>query len=373
MPLLTSPLFTLVQTQQLTASLRDTAIFALLLSPNMRAIDIDPRGDLFIICGNRDAGTRLLVSSRVLSLASSKFEEQIVRLQQEHFRDGATSSGSLASPLELEIPNYHDEETTRAVQMLLNAMHWSADSRISVYNRPENFRDGLRKIRALTKLADWYICTNVIYHLAESWIIALASSTEDVWHVIDLLEPAFRIRHRPLFADLTERLVMAEKLHLGRILHAEWFIRLVEGSRRRRTETRQRVLEAMLGSLFKLNELSEYAGQLFRGDEEKSTCNAATRLGIQVRVLEDTEQVAKRLHAHDCGGDNAWTYSDALKEAISRNAHHCNGGDFCPLLVVQNEMNEVPAFHTRNRRGISMQDFLDERSGQWRGTGAFQS
>ncbi|CAK1360128.1 hypothetical protein CB0940_06230 [Cercospora beticola] len=146
-------------------------------------VDIDPDGDVVLVCGSADKTKRLRVSSKVLSLASPVFKTML----GPDFKEGKRLSkhGSLNLPL----PDDDGEDMT----IICNILHFR-------HSKLPRQLDTI-KLQDISVLADKYSCTMALGPIVEHWVEELRKDCSDAVRVI-LICASFRLHLPLMFGEL---------------------------------------------------------------------------------------------------------------------------------------------------------------------------
>ncbi|PPJ57385.1 hypothetical protein CBER1_01434 [Cercospora berteroae] len=146
-------------------------------------VDIDPDGDVVLVCGKANGSERLRVSSKVLSLASPVFKTML----GPNFKEGKKLSE--LGTLDLPLPD-DDGADMMIICNILHMRHSKLDRRLEV-----------KKLEDVSILADKYNCTMALGPIAEHWVRELRTDCSDATRA-SLICSAFRLRLPMMFKEL---------------------------------------------------------------------------------------------------------------------------------------------------------------------------
>ena len=159
------------------------------ISVNGETIKIDPAGDILLHVGSSEFNVHLLVSSKVLSLASPVFATML----KPQFKEG----NSLISGTSCEIPLPEDDP--EAMTLLCNCLHFRVDQ------IPKNV--GFPTLKALAIICDKYDSTRAISPWSTIWLQKWETSAcEEGFE--GLLFVAYALDCAEVFMEISKRAVL---------------------------------------------------------------------------------------------------------------------------------------------------------------------
>ena len=155
--------------------------------------DIDPNGDLLIVCGGR----KLRASSHILSLISPPFKA----LLGPRFREGNVERSSI-TPLTLDLP----DDDPSAMAVFLKITHFSPSVH-SPGGLAMQGQDYCSLINNVAVLADKYCCKHIMHYPCEEVAHRKSLPSATMKQLDVVARTAYLVRHTHLFHTVVTLMV----------------------------------------------------------------------------------------------------------------------------------------------------------------------